>query len=354
MQSAAASYYDFSALASLRRDAGRDARGNLDPVAQQFEALFVQMMLKSMRAATPRGELFDSARRQGYEQMYDQQLALQLATRGGIGLAALIKAQLGAAAASRPATDTAGVAAPAALRVAARHVTDALPAARALAGKTLAEAGRSAAADERAPGAEIEGKTGDKIERGSAPRALTPARFVADLHPLAAAAAARLGVEPEVLLAQAALETGWGRHIVGAAGASSNNLFNIKASRDWPGDTVRRAVLEYRDGVAVREVATFRAYGSPAESFADYATFLQASPRYARALARAADGEAYLRELQDAGYATDPRYADKVIGVWSRIDARAASPRLKDSAQWTLNFGERRIGEISGLGNGIL
>ena len=140
-----------------------------------------------------------------------------------------------------------------------------------------------------------------------------------------------------MLLAQAALETGWGRHIVGAAGASSNNLFNIKASRDWPGDTVRRAVLEYRDGVAVREVATFRAYGSPAESFADYATFLQASPRYARALAKAADGEAYLRELQDAGYATDPRYADKVIGVWSRIDARAPSPRLKDSAQWTLN-----------------
>ena len=337
MHSAAASYYDFSALASLRRDAGRDARGNLDPVAQQFEALFVQMMLKSMRAATPRGELFDSVQRQGYEQMYDRQLALQLATRGGIGLAALIKAQLGAADASRPATDAAGVDAPGALRVAPRRVTDALPAARPLAGKTPAEAGRaarSAAADERAPGAEIEGKTGDKIERRRAPRALTPARFVADLRPLAAAAAARLGVEPEVLLAQAALETGWGRHIVGA---SSNNLFNIKASRDWPGDTVRRAVLEYRDGVAVREVATFRAYGSPAESFADYATFLQASPRYARALARAADGEAYLRELQDAGYATDPRYADKVIGVWSRIDARAASPRLKDSAPWTLN-----------------
>ena len=340
MQSAAASYYDFSALASLRRDAGRDARGNLDPVAQQFEALFVQMMLKSMRDAAPRGELFDSAQLQGYEQMYDRQLALQLATRGGIGLAALIKAQLGAADTSRPATDAAGVDAPAALRVAPRRVTDALPAARPLAGKTLAEAGRaarSAAADERAPGAEIEGRTGGKIERGSAPRALTPARFVADLRPFAAAAAARLGVEPEVLLAQAALETGWGRHIVGAAGASSNNLFNIKASRDWPGDTVRRAVLEYRDGVAVREVATFRAYGSPAESFADYATFLQASPRYVRALAKAADGEAYLRELQDAGYATDPRYADKVIGVWSRIDARAASPRLKDSAQWTLN-----------------
>lgn len=336
MQSAAASYYDFSALASLRRDAGRDARGNLDPVARQFEALFVQMMLKSMRAATPRGELFDSARRQGYEQMYDRQLSLQLATRGGIGLAALIKAQLGTAADSRSATDAAGVDAPPALRVAPRRVTGALAAARPLAGKTLLEAGRAArpaAADERAPGAEIEGKT----ERGSASRALTPARFVADLRPLAVAAAARLGVEPEVLLAQAALETGWGRHIAAAAGASSNNLFNIKASRDWPGDTVRRAVLEYRDGVAVREVATFRAYGSLAESFADYASFLQSSPRYARALAKAADGEAYLRELQDAGYATDPRYADKVIGVWSRIDARAASSRFKDSAQWTLH-----------------
>ena len=322
MHSAAASYYDFSALASLRTDARRDAGGNLDEVARQFEALFVQMMLKSMRDATPRGGLFDSDRRKSYEQMYDRQLSLQLSTRGGIGLAPLIKAQLGAAA-SRPETDAAGADAPLSFRLPARR---ALPASEPLPGKTLSEPGRrarSAAAGERA----------DKAGK----RALTPASFVADLRPLAATAAARLGVEPEVLLAQAALETGWGRHIASAAGASSNNFFNIKAGRDWPGDTVRRAVLEYRDGLAVREVATFRAYASPAESFADYVAFLRASPRYARALARAADGEAYLRELQDAGYATDPRYADKVIGVWSRIDARAPSPGLKDSAQWTLN-----------------
>lgn len=322
MHSAAASYYDFSALASLRTDARRDAGGNLDEVARQFEALFVQMMLKSMRDATPRGGLFDSDRRKSYEQMYDRQLSLQLSTRGGIGLAPLIKAQLGAAA-SRPETDAAGADAPLSFRLPARR---ALPASEPLPGKTLSEPGRRA----RSPAA---GERADK----AAKRALTPASFVADLRPLAATAAARLGVEPEVLLAQAALETGWGRHIASAAGASSNNFFNIKAGRDWPGDTVRRAVLEYRDGLAVREVATFRAYASPAESFADYVAFLRASPRYARALARAADGEAYLRELQDAGYATDPRYADKVIGVWSRIDARAPSPGLKDSAQWTLN-----------------
>ena len=323
MHSAAASYYDFSALASLRTDARRDARGNLDEVARQFEALFVQMMLKSMRDATPRGGLFDSDRRKSYEQMYDRQLSLQLSTRGGIGLAPLIKAQLGAAAASRPETDAAGADAPLSFRLPARR---ALPASELLPGKTLSEPGRRA----RSPAV---GERADKDGK----RALTPASFVADLRPLAATAAARLGVEPEVLLAQAALETGWGRHIASAAGASSNNFFNIKAGRDWPGDTVRRAVLEYRDGLAVREVATFRAYASPAESFADYAAFLRASPRYARALARAADGEAYLRELQDAGYATDPRYADKVIGVWSRIDARAPSPGLKDSAQWPLN-----------------
>ena len=329
MHSAAASYYDFSALASLRTDARRDARGNLDEVARQFEALFVQMMLKSMRDATPRGGLFDSDRRKGYEQMYDRQLSLQLSTRGGIGLAPLIKAQLGAAAASRPETDAAGADAPLAFRLPARR---ALPASEPLLGKTLSEPGRRA----RSPAAGDRAPAGERADK-AAKRALTPARFVADLRPLAATAAARLGVEPEVLLAQAALETGWGRHIASAAGASSNNLFNIKAGRDWPGDTVRRAVLEYRDGLAVREVATFRAYASPAESFADYVAFLRASPRYARALARAADGEAYLRELQDAGYATDPRYADKVIGVWSRIDARAPSPGLKDSAQWTLN-----------------
>lgn len=328
MHSAAAGYYDFSALASLRADARRDARGNLDEVARQFEALFVQMMLKSMRDATPRGGLFASDRRRGYEQMYDRQLSLQLSTRGGIGLAPLLEAQLGAAAASRPETDAAGAAAPLSLRLPARR---ALPASEPLPGKISPESARRA----RSPAAADQAPAGERADKAGQ-RALTPARFVADLRPLAATAAARLGVEPEVLLAQAALETGWGRHIA-AAGASSHNLFNIKAGRDWPGDTVRRAVLEYRDGLAVREVATFRAYASPAESFADYVAFLRASPRYARALARAADGEAYLRELQDAGYATDPRYADKVIGVWSRIDARAPAPGLKDSAQWTLN-----------------
>ena len=338
MQTSAASYYDFSALANLRTDVVRDPQGNLDEVAQQFEALFVQMMLKSMRDATPRGGLFDSARLESYEQMYDQQLALQLSTQGGIGLAPLIKKQLSTAMRSRSETDAADFKVSSSFRVPARPAMDARPAAdaRALAAKTVPEPGRAArfpAADDKLPARETENKTGRKTGK----KALTPANFVADLRPLAAAAAARLGVEPEVLLAQAALETGWGRHIVGSAGASSNNLFNIKAGRDWPGATVRRAALEYRDGVAVREMATFRAYDSLAESFADYVAFLQASPRYARALANAADGAAYLRELQDAGYATDPRYADKVIGVWSRIDARAASRGLKDSARWTLS-----------------
>ena len=143
-----------------------------------------------------------------------------------------------------------------------------------------------------------------------------PAQFVADLWPEARAAAPKLGVSPGLLIAQAALETGWGKHTMKFDdGRSAFNLFGIKAGPDWSGPSLQRASLEFADGVLSSRVSRFRAYASPAESLADYVDFIHRSPRYAGALQAGGDDQAYIRAIHRAGYATDPDYADKVISI---------------------------------------
>ena len=144
----------------------------------------------------------------------------------------------------------------------------------------------------------------------------SPQAFVESLTPLASQIGASMGVDHKALIAQAALETGWGKHISqDSSGKSSFNLFNIKADHRWSGDTVTVSTLEYRDGVAVREKASFRAYGSYEESFKDYLQFISESPRYQQALQRGDNGHEYAKALQVAGYATDPAYADKISNI---------------------------------------
>jgi flagellar protein FlgJ len=148
----------------------------------------------------------------------------------------------------------------------------------------------------------------------------SPEEFVSSLLPLATDIATELGVDPKVLLAQAALETGWGKHIIKDGSESTNNLFNIKADKRWDGDRAQVNTLEYRDGLAQQEKAQFRSYDSYEQSFRDYADFLKNSPRYQQALEVAADPRQYLQQLQAAGYATDPAYADKITTIFeSRV-----------------------------------
>jgi flagellar protein FlgJ len=303
---AAALYNDFGTLADLRTDARRDAEASLREVAGQFEALFVQMMLKSMRDAVPEGGLFESNHLDTYEQMYDQQLSLELSNRGGIGLADTIVEQLRKAAPANGASD----AAEAGLMPLPRRGDASAPA------MPLSPSPPAAMPLEAA-----------RLPRAEAPAAgfESPADFVKTLRPLAERAARRLGVEADVLLAQAALETGWGQHVTADRSGSSNNLFNIKAGGSWSGSTVTVGTVEYRRGVAVRESAAFRAYDSLEAAFSDYVSFIEGSPRYQAALEKAGDGEAYLRELQAAGYATDPQYADKILSIMERRELRAAA-----------------------------
>ncbi|MDP5053216.1 MAG: flagellar assembly peptidoglycan hydrolase FlgJ, partial [Congregibacter sp.] len=323
-------YSDFNSLANLRTAARQDADASLEDVARQFESLFVQMMLKSMREATTEGGLFDSHQMESYQQMHDQQLSLDLASRGGIGLAKVLVEQLR--------SDRAGL----------ESNTDSGP------DFSLDKA--SAVSALRMPGSAGVNQSAFELERYlefplpsgvRAPSALsmpsglpskptntsvtadgvpaTPQEFIERLRPLAEQSARELGVDADVLLAQAALETGWGKHVTADAQRISNNFFNIKAGADWDGPTVTVQTLEYRDGVAVRESARFRAYATAEESFADYAALIQQSPRYSAAQGLVADAEQYLRELQRAGYATDPAYADKVLSIMARNDLASAA-----------------------------
>jgi len=336
MQAAQASlYHDFSGLAALRRDARQDAAAAAEPVAAQFEAIFVQQMLKAMRDATPEGGLFNSNQLKNWQQMFDQQLSVDLADHGGLGLAQVLVEQLQAAGAVSDAAP-AETAQPL-LPPQGGQASTLLPPARysrapAAPGGTALETGAAAPAAQPPLAA---------AGRPPAPPT-APEDFVRELWPQAVPAAAELGVDPAVLIAQAALETGWGQRALPAAAGSSHNLFNIKAGRGWQGPTTTVQTVEY-DGAAARlERASFRVYGSTAESFADYVDLIRGAPRYQEALASAAEPEAYLRELQAAGYATDPAYADKILAILQRGSLAETVAELKNSAQLPPTLSDRR------------
>ena len=283
---------DSRALDGLKREARGDPRQAIKAAARQFEAMFMQLVLKSMREATPKSGLLDSAAGDLYNGMLDQQLAGAGTGRSG-GLAAIIERQLarhlpGAAAAE------------AAQR---RPVSLSTPAAPAASART--EPARSAA-------------NGDEAQRpaNGPDRATAQSVFVNRMWDHALAAQRDTGLPAKFIIGQAALESGWGsREIVDAQGTRSFNLFGIKAGSGWPGRTVEAVTTEYENGVAVRKVEKFRAYNSYAESFRDWARLLAGNPRYAQVLANGADAAGFAQGLQRAGYATDPNYGAKLLRV---------------------------------------
>jgi flagellar protein FlgJ len=290
-------YTDFEGLAALRAKARDDQEGALDQVARQFESLFLQMMLKSMRDASFGGGLLDSKQSEFYREMYDKQIAMDMSETQGIGLADVLKRQLGG-----------GIATP---------FEDLSP--KDYLGMPI-DARPPVAADRTAAAVDAVSALGDVDLDGS------PEGFLGRLWPAAEQAAEKLAISPEALLAQAALETGWGRHVMRHRnGDSSHNLFGIKADSRWDGDRVEVRTLEYRDGVPLKTRANFRAYTSFEQSFSDYVDFVTGNPRYRQALAKTDDPAAYFRALQDAGYATDPVYADKVLRVLGSETMRRAS-----------------------------
>ncbi|MCX4187359.1 flagellar assembly peptidoglycan hydrolase FlgJ [Methylophaga sp. OBS4] len=298
----AQSAIDFHGLNALRYSANQDSENQqtLRQVAGQFESLFVTMMLKSMRQASLGEGIFDSSQSKMYQDMTDQQLASDLSAGGGLGLQDVILRQLGGQQAATGNKVTAG-------QTYSIDTVIIRPALGARVNARIIEQIRESMGSESLILQNPKINDSDPIDFGS------PQDFVEKLWPYAKAAADKIGVAPEVILSQAALETGWGKHILQTTGGDSSfNLFNIKADASWNGEYTTINALEYRHGKAINEAADFRAYDSYQQSFDDYVQFLQTQPRYREALQHVDDAEAFVEHLHKAGYATDPQYADKI------------------------------------------
>ncbi|MDJ0941593.1 MAG: flagellar assembly peptidoglycan hydrolase FlgJ [Woeseiaceae bacterium] len=286
---------DLHQFAELRRGADNRDPAVLREVASQFEAIFLQTMLKSMRDASIGDPIFgDSNSHEMYRDMLDKQLSLEMASGEGIGLADMLVRQLGGAdAAPRP-----GPAVGTGEAVAVPRVQRSSP-----------------------------------TQKPDAPVAWTdPASFVRDVWPHAQRVAEQLDVSPEAVLAQAALETGWGKHVIPARdGSNSHNLFGIKAGSSWDGDSVARRTLEFDGDVPRHETAKFRAYASVGDTFDDYVEFLTTNPRYAEVKGHGNDIDGFAGALQSAGYATDPAYAEKISRVATSDTMQRALAPLKSA-----------------------
>jgi len=288
-----ANYNDLESMVSLRQQAKADPQGTLRQVAKHFESVYLNMMLKSMRQASIGDPIFDSNNSAVYRDMYDSQIALNMSEQNGIGIADMLVKQLQGGLGSS-ASDK--------------------------------QDEKFSVKTDQTEDIELDTSLPDNYLKHVKPMTKSDPinfsshnEFVETLMPYAEEAADELDITPQVLIAQAALETGWGKHVQTLPnGESSYNVFNIKADSRWNGEQLKVNTLEYRDGIAQKERASFRVYDSYQESFRDYVDFIKNNPRYEMALETTADPEAYAKELQQAGYATDPHYADKVIDIYQR------------------------------------
>ena len=279
---------DVQSVNQLKLEAKQSSPEALKQAAQQFEAVFMNMLMKSMREATPQDGMFDSEQTRMYTSMLDQQLTQRMASRG-IGLADVMVRQLSTAI-GMPAAGEAEMPGTGA-------TTQGLPL-------------NVSAPAQPLPAA---------VRNGDAPAHVEA--FVQRVLPHAREASASTGIPARFMMGQAALETGWGRtEIRGADGQNSHNLFGIKAGSSWRGRTVDIVTTEYVNGKPQKQVDTFRAYDSYADSFRDYANLLRSNPRYQNVIAQGQDAAGFAQGLQQAGYATDPKYAQKLMGVIRQFD----------------------------------
>lgn len=300
---------DSRGLGQLRQSAKENSPEALRGAATQFEAMFINMMMKSMREATPQEGVMDNQQTKTFTTMLDQQLSQTMAKRG-IGLADMLVRQMGASSAAQAqALAIGGEGAPAA---GPTHTAAALQA--------YAPGAQAGAASARKPhghgaiGAVAPTETGRSAS--GRPQAPHVKNFQDKLGAHAEIASQATGIPAKFMLGQAALETGWGkREIRHADGSNSHNLFGIKAGKGWTGKVATAVTTEYVNGVPHTRVEKFRAYDSYADSFKDYARLLSKNPRYEKVIANSGDAAGFAQGLQKAGYATDPLYAAKLTKI---------------------------------------
>lgn len=300
--------FDAKMLNDLRA-AGASDEGRKDALkaaAKQLETMFLTLMLKSMRQANQAladGESFDGKDADMFKDMLDQQYAQAMSSNYGIGLADRIAEQLD----PTPRRHTAKPMVNAEGKPTGFSLQDAdVPRAYTAPERDMSLRGLDTSAFSllRRP------------EKTKGPLAESQEDFVRTLLPHARKAGEALGIDPRAIIAQAALETGWGKHVMtDREGKSSHNLFGIKAHNAWRGDKVSVETTEYRQNVAMREVANFRSYDSLDDAFRDYVHFLQSDPRYSDALQNTQHPGQWGAHLQKAGYATDPAYGKKIADI---------------------------------------
>ena len=291
-------------LDKLRAQAKQAPDKALKTVSQQFETVFMTMMLKSMRDATPQDGMFDNEQTKMFTGMLDQQLAQNMSTRG-VGLADIIAKQLSRAVipgvtGTTPAQDPAKLPGKMPLK----------PLGHVHGSASAISAPQSAAANTSAING-VPSAYSENFQQG----------FVQRMTPYAVQASQETGVSAPLMMGQAALESGWGRREIHLPdGSNSYNLFGIKATGNWNGKVAEVTTTEYKDGIPHKQVEKFRAYGSYAEAFNDYAKTLSTNPRYASVVQQGQGAPAAAQALQRAGYATDPNYAEKLVKVMSKIN----------------------------------
>ncbi len=273
---------DANSLNNLKYAARDNSPESIKAAAVQFEALMINMMLKSMRDATPKEGMFDSEQSRTFVSMLDQQLSQQIASRG-TGLADMLARQL---------------------QIKQSSVTP--------------EQLDSLAPTQRNMPLATSPTANTAFQSPSVPQ--NAREFVQQMSQHAEAASQDSGIPANLMLGQAALETGWGkRQITGTDGTASNNLFGIKATSSWKGKTVEALTTEYINGVPQKRIEKFRAYDSYADSFRDFANMMRNNPRYDNVMSNTGSTAGYAQAMQDAGYATDPQYASKLQRVINSI-----------------------------------
>lgn len=280
---------DTQSLGKLKLQAKQTPDQALKAAAQQFESVFMNMMLKSMREATPQDGVMDNEQTKLFTGMLDQQLSQSLSSGHSIGLADMLVKQLGRA----------GLSAPLPSSISPQSLYLNTP-------PSVLSPQSSALNPQAVP---------------SAYNASTQQDFVNKMLPHALQASKSTGVPPQLILGQAALESGWGKRTINMAdGTDSHNLFGVKAGAGWHGKVAEVMTTEYKNGVPSRHLEKFRAYSSYDDAFRDYAGMLSSNPRYTSVMQQSGSPVAMAQALQNSGYATDPKYAEKLVSVMKQMN----------------------------------
>lgn len=304
----ASNYFDLQGLEQLRQKTKTNDKETIREVANQFESMFATMLIKSMRDANAAFETespFNNQQTKFYTEMQDKQLAVDISRHGSLGLADALVRQL----------DPTSIIRPHAIPENQLNMPNSEQ--KMLSLTAEAPDKKFKKPDQLQPSMQAElnshalnqdaSETLQKIDFSS------PSSFIETLMPYAKKAAKALGISPEVMIAQSALETGWGQKVLQKPNQqSSHNLFNIKSHNNWQGESVNKSSLEVENGVGVKRSSNFRVYENLQESFKDYTDFIRNNKRYDQALQQGDNPERYIEALQQAGYATDPQYAEKI------------------------------------------